>query len=60
MFASVDCGVSPSFVGTSSGVISVSRIDNSVSPTRSSNWSLEATQRTRCCMSVFGTPALTP
>ena len=60
MDASVDWGFSPSRVGTSSGVISVPRIDVRVSPTSSENWPDVTTQRMRCCISVLGTPVLTP
>lgn len=60
IFACVDCGASPEVLGTSSGEISVPRIDVSVAPTSSSNWPDETTHRMRCCMSVFGTPAFTP
>ncbi|CAM5512723.1 hypothetical protein SALBM311S_06510 [Streptomyces alboniger] len=53
---SVDCISSP---GTSSGLISVSRIAASVFPVSSSNWPLPMTQRIRCCIRVFGMPELT-
>lgn len=53
---SVDCSSSP---GTSSGLISVSRMAASVSLVSSSNWPLLMTHRIRCWMSVFGTPELT-
>jgi hypothetical protein len=46
-------------VGTSSGVISVLRIEVSTSSARSPNRSEAITQRIRCCISVLGTPPLT-
>ena len=55
----VDCGTSPGFVGISSGVISVSSTDISTRFTSSSNCPEETTQRIRCWIRVFGTPAFT-
>ena len=60
MVSCVDCGLASPTVGTSSGVISVSRIDCSTASTDASNCSVLITQRIRCCISVFGTPPFTP
>ena len=48
-----------SSAGTSSGEISVSRIDVSSSLVRWSNWPVVTVHRIRYWISVFGTPALT-
>jgi hypothetical protein len=58
-FASLLCTSSSSPVGTSSGVISVSRTSVSTAFTSSSNCFDDTTQRIRCWISVFGTPPLT-
>ena len=56
---SVLCGTSPSLTGISSGEISVFRMASRISSTRSEKSSSPLTQRIRCWISVFGTPALT-
>ena len=60
ILAWVDWMAPPASAGTSSGLISVSRMDSSVRPTASSNSSSATTQRMRCWMRVLGMPALTP
>jgi hypothetical protein len=59
MVPSVLCTAPSAPAGTSSGVISVSRIACSVTPTSSVNCPDEITQRIRCWINVFGTPLLT-
>lgn len=59
MASSVDCGFSSAPAGTSSGLISASRIVCSVRAAASSKCPAPMTHRIRCWIIVFGMPALT-